>query len=191
MGEDEIHAVLDVETVGDGFDALKRPKIQFDPHVFYRNLSGATRTRAVTLELAYTKWKPGTYPGDSHPRLMQALAIDKTAALKACSWGLGQILGENHVAAGYSTPQATVAAFWAGGEAEHLPAMIRFIVANKLDNELRRHDWPGFARGYTGPQYAANGYDRKLTAAFAKWSRIRTRPSRRARPSRCRTRWRQ
>ncbi|GMA74334.1 hypothetical protein GCM10025880_07510 [Methylorubrum aminovorans] len=96
VGEDEIHAVMEVESSGGGFDRLKRPKMLFEPHVLWRNLSGAERTRAASLGLAYASWKPGAYPTDSYPRLMQAMAINETAALKASSWGLGQILGENH-----------------------------------------------------------------------------------------------
>ncbi|CAO4153274.1 N-acetylmuramidase family protein [Methylorubrum aminovorans] len=176
VGEDEIHAVMEVEASGGGFDRLKRPKMLFEPHVFWRNLSGAARTRAASLGLAYAAWKPGAYPTDSYPRLMQALAIDETAALKACSWGLGQILGENHEAAGYATPQAMVLAFCERGEAEHLAAMVRFIVTNGLDDELRRHDWAGFAKGYNGAQYAKHGYHTKLAKAFAKWSKIKDTP---------------
>ena len=176
VGEDEIHAVMEVEASGGGFDRLKRPKMLFEPHVFWRNLSGAERTRAASLGLAYAAWKPGAYPTDSYPRLMQAMAIDETAALKAASWGLGQILGENHRAAGYATPQAMVLAFCNGGEAEHLSAMVRFIVTNGLDDELRRHDWAGFARGYNGASYAKHGYHTKLAKAFAKWSKIKDTP---------------
>jgi hypothetical protein len=176
VGEDEIHAVMEVEASGGGFDRLKRPKMLFEPHVLYRNLSGAARTRAVSLGLAYAAWKPGAYPSDSYHRLAQALAIDETAALKACSWGLGQILGENHVAAGYATPQAMVAAFCERGEAEHLAAMVRFIKAKRLDDELRRHDWAGFAKGYNGASYARHGYHTKLAAAYAKWAKIKDTP---------------
>ncbi|MGG3814033.1 N-acetylmuramidase family protein [Methylorubrum rhodesianum] len=176
VGEDEIHAVMEVEAAGGGFDRLKRPKMLFEPHVFWRNLAGAERTRAASLGLAYAAWKPGAYPTDSYPRLMQAMAINETAALKASSWGLGQILGENHKAAGYATPQAMVLAFCNGGEAEHLAAMVRFIVTNGLDDELRRHDWAGFARGYNGAGYAKHGYHTKLAAAFAKWSKIKDTP---------------
>lgn len=53
VGEDEIHAVMEVEASGGGFDRLKRPKMLFEPHVFWRNLSGAARTRAASLGLAY------------------------------------------------------------------------------------------------------------------------------------------
>ncbi|SOR29789.1 conserved protein of unknown function [Methylorubrum extorquens] len=34
VGEDEIHAVMEVEASGGGFDRLKRPKMLFEPHVF-------------------------------------------------------------------------------------------------------------------------------------------------------------
>ena len=84
-----------VETSG-GFDRLKRPKMLFEPHVFWRNLTGTVRTRTASLGLACAAWKPGAYPTDCYPRLMQAMVIDETAA----SWSRGQILGENHREAG-------------------------------------------------------------------------------------------
>ena len=64
---------------------FKRPKMLFEPHVFWRSLAGADRTRAASLGLAYAAWKPGSYSTDSYPRLMQAMAINETAALKDSS----------------------------------------------------------------------------------------------------------
>ena len=61
-------------------------------------------------------------------------------------------------------------------EEEHLLAMVRFIISAGLDDELRRHDWVGFARGYNGPGFAKNGYDKKLAASFAKWQKIKDTP---------------
>lgn len=176
VGEDEIHAVIDVEAAGSGFDGSGRPKMLFEPHVFFRNLSGADRAHAVQTGLAYASWRAGGYPKDSYPRLVAAMAIDETAALKAASWGLGQILGENYVAAGYESPQQMVLAFVEGGESEHLAAMVRFIEANGLDDELRAHNWASFARGYNGAAYAKHGYHTKLAAAYAKWSKIKDTP---------------
>jgi hypothetical protein len=175
VGEDEIHAVLTVESSGSGFDAKGRPKMLFEPHVFYRNLSGANRDRAVREGIAYAAWKPGAYPSDSYPRLVAAINIDETAALKSASWGLGQILGENYKAAGYATPQEMVKAC-VDDEENHLAMMVRFIKANRLDDDLRRHDWAGFARGYNGAQYAKNNYDGRLAAAFKKWQGIKDTP---------------
>ena len=174
VGEDEIHAVIEVETKGGGFDKLRRPRILFEPHVFWRNLTAAKQKIAAAQGLAYAKWKSGAYGPESeqYSRLFRAIAIDETAALAACSWCLGQILGENYRLAGYASPQAMVTAFVAGGEAEQLAAMIRFIKASGLDDELRRHDWAGFAKGYNGAGYKANAYDTKLAVAYAKWAKI-------------------
>ncbi|MER8560200.1 N-acetylmuramidase family protein [Mesorhizobium sp. M0578] len=175
VGEDEIHAFLDVETIGSGFDNQGRPKILFEPHVFYRNLSGAARSKAVAAGLAYAKWGGKPYPRDSYPRLKAACAIDETAALKSASWGLGQVLGENFPAAGYETVQDMVSDMMVDEELQ-LAAAVNFIKANKLDDNLRNHDWAGFAKGYNGAGYRRNAYDTKLADAFRKWSRIKDTP---------------
>ena len=175
VGEDEIHAVLDVEAAGSGFDRAGRLKMLFEPHVFYRCLPEDKRAAAVSQGLAYSAWRPGAYPPDSYPRLLRAMEIDETAALKACSWGLGQILGENYKAAGYDSPQEMVKDFCVD-EANQLGAMIRFIKSKGLDRALRAHDWATFARGYNGASYAKHNYDGKLKAAFEKWSKIKDTP---------------
>lgn len=176
VGEDELHAFLEAETAGTGFDRQGRPKMLFEPHIFYRHLAGSERERAVREGLAYAKWKPGSYPADSFPRITAAMAINETAALKAASWGLAQVLGENHEAAGYGTVQEMVRAFMEDEEA-HLLAAVNFIKANNLDDDLREHRWAAFARGYNGPGYRANRYDEKLAKAYAKWSKIKDTPA--------------
>ena len=175
VGEDEIHAFLDVETSGHGFDAQGRPIVLFEPHVFYRNLSGAARAQAVAAGLAYPRWGERPYPRDSYPRLKAAVAIDETAALRSASWGLGQVLGENHTAAGFATVQVMVEAMKAD-EKLQLLAAVNFIKTNRLDDNLRNHDWAGFAKGYNGSGYRKNAYDTKLANAYRKWSRIKDTP---------------
>lgn len=172
VGEDEIHAVLDVECAGKGHDSQGRPKMLFEPHVFYRNLTGAKRVRAVERKLAYAKWVPGAYPKDSYPRLLEAMAIDEEAALKAASWGMPQILGENHKLAGYPSAKAMVEAFVEGGEPVQLEALAAFVKAKRLDKALQQHDWAAFARGYNGGSYAKHGYHTKLAAAYRRWAGI-------------------
>lgn len=174
VGEDELHAFMDVEAAGSGFDSHGRPKMLFEPHVFYRNLSGSKRDKAVKAGLAYSKWRRN-YPADSYPRLIEAMKIDETAALKASSWGLGQILGENHKAVGYSTPQTMVRAFMEDEE-KHLEAIVQFLISKKLAAKLKAHDWAGVARGYNGAGYKQNAYDTKMAAAFKKWQRIKDTP---------------
>ncbi len=162
-----LRAVLQIEAAGKGFDSKGRPKMLFEPHVFYRELKNATekQERAERAGLAYPKWKPGAYPADSYPRLEQAVSIDETAALRSASWGLGQVMGFNHKMAGFDTPQAFVQAMTVS-EGAHLYAMARFIVANNLQRHLRDLNWAGFAEGYNGASYAQHGYHTKLKAVY-------------------------
>lgn len=172
VGEDEIRAVIEVETAGGGFDRQGRPKMLFEPHIFWRELGpGPKRTAAEGQGLAYPRWGTKPYPADSYDRLARAMKIDPQAALRSCSWGLGQIMGFNHWAAGYASAGDMVAAF-CEREAAHLAAMLSFIQSEGLDDDLRRHDWSGFARGYNGAGYAQHGYHTRLAAAFAKWQAI-------------------
>ena len=175
VGEDEIHAILDVESRGKGFDSKGRPIILFERHWFYRFLSGAKRNEAVRKGLAVDKWSRATYNQDQYSLLLRAIEIDETAALKSASWGLGQVMGFNHSLAGYDTVQDFVFAMM-DDEDNHLEAMVSFIINAGLDDELRRHDWAGFAKGYNGAGYKANNYDTRLAKAYARWSKIKDTP---------------
>lgn len=175
VGEDETHAFLDVETRGSGFDAQGRPRILFERHKFHKYVPAAKRAQAVKAGLASTTTGGYGKESEQYGKLARAIAIDERAALYSCSWGLGQIMGFNHDLAGYSTVEAMVKAFMADEE-NHLAAAIHFIKATNLDDELRRHDWAGFARGYNGTNYRINKYDEKLADAYAKWRRIKDTP---------------
>ena len=171
VDEDTIRAVLEVEARGRGFDSQGRPLMLFEPHIFYRQLSGAERTQAVELGLAYQRWGERPYPRDSYPRLVQAVAINREAALKSASWGAAQVLGQNHEMLGYVSATAMVASFCEGEDA-HIEGMVRFILGAGLDAHLRRRDWTAFAAGYNGPGFRRNAYHTKLAQAYAKWAGI-------------------
>lgn len=176
VGEDELHAVMDVEAPGSGFDDHGRPKMLFEPHIFWREVGpGSARDEAARRGLAYAGWGEKPYPRDSYARLVAAMAIAPEAALRSASWGRGQIMGFNAGLAGYADAGAMVRAFMADEE-EHIRAMVRFIISTGLDDELRRHDWAGFARGYNGSAYARHGYHTRLAGAFAKWAKIKDTP---------------
>lgn len=166
-----LRAVVDVETGGKGFDGRGRPKALFEPHVFHgllrRKGDRALLARAVQSGLAYPKWGTKPYPADSFPRIEAACRIDEELALQATSWGLPQILGQNHAAAGFGSAAEMVTAF-CGSEDVQLLAMTRFIIAKGLDGALRRKDWAEFAKGYNGPAYARHGYHTKLAKAYAR-----------------------
>jgi hypothetical protein len=138
----------------------------FELHRLWVELGeGPKRTMAAEQGLAYPKRGTKPYPSDSYPRLALAIKIDASAALPSCSGGLGQILDSNHKAAGYASPGEMVAAV-CDSEAAGLEAMISFIESESMDDDLRRNDWSGIARGYNGPGYAKHGYHTRLAAAF-------------------------
>lgn len=173
VGEDPIHAFLDVETSGGGYDDKGRLKALYEPHRAYKNagrVSTALRDRFVKAGLAYLTWGTKPYPADSYPRIVQACAIDETVALLSTSWGIGQVLGENFKAAGYGSVQEMLRAYLSGGEAEQLDSAVRFIKANGLDKHLRERNWTAFATGYNGPAQAKNGYAAKLEARYRFWA---------------------
>jgi len=175
VGEDEIHAFMEVEAAGSGFDRKGRPKMLFEPHVFFRQLSGEKRLAAIEAGLAYRRWGEQPYPSDSYPRLHRAMEIDENAALMSASWGLGQILGTNYRIVGYETIQEMVQDFMLDEE-NHLEAMVNFIIANGIDDDLREHRWETVARVYNGPGYAKHGYHTRLAVAYRKWARIADTP---------------
>lgn len=183
VGEDVVHGVLDVEAAGKSTDSKGRIKALYEPHVAYRNSSGAVRDKLVKAGLAYPKWRRN-YPKDSYPRILKAMAIDETVALLATSWGFPQILGENYALAGYDTVQDMVLDMLKD-EDRQLSAMVSFIKNAGLDDELRvlqakldrgqritPDDARPFVRGYNGSQYAKNDYHTKFAAAINKWAKI-------------------
>ncbi|KQW30739.1 hypothetical protein ASE36_00090 [Rhizobium sp. Root274] len=162
-----IRAVTVVEARGQGFDTKKRPVMLFEPHVFWRCLPKSKRGEAQRQGLAYPKWKPGNYPDTQDERYVQlarAMVIDRDAALKACSWGIGQVLGENWEMCKFNSVEAFVRKNQEG-EGGQLDVMVAFIIGAGLRNHLRNRNWAAFARGYNGPKFAENKYDQKLATA--------------------------
>ena len=172
-----LRAVMAVESRNSGYDARRRPLILFEPHVFYRNLSGAQRDQAVRIGLAYKSWGQMPYPAGAdaqYKRLAAAIRINEEAAFRSVSIGMGQVLGENYRAAGCASAtemfeQATVS------ETNQLKHMIGFIIGEGLRDELNRHDWRRFAAGYNG-RGQVEKYAKWLEREYAKWSRIVAKP---------------
>lgn len=171
--ESVIRAVTVVEARGQGFDGRNRPIILFEPHVFWRCLPKDKRAGAEQQGLAYRSWRPGNYPPTQDARyaqLSRAILIDRDAALMACSWGLGQVLGENWKMCGFSSVDALVLKTMEG-EGGQLDVMVAYIIGAGLGRHLRTRNWAAFAYGYNGERYAENQYDKKLAAAHARISR--------------------
>lgn len=166
-----IRAVASVESHGDGFLPDGQPKILFERHIFYRRLKAAgINPDPISPEICSPT--PGGYKGGKaeHTRLQRAVRVDREIALESASWGEFQIMGFHWKALGYETLQQFINAIYSG-PAGHLDAFVRFIEANPtLVRALRDKDWTAFARGYNGPAYAANAYDRKMAVAYERFA---------------------
>lgn len=185
-----IKAIHQVESKGAGFLADGQPKILFERHIFYRQLQ---KLGYITLSNEMCKIDPtlcnpyatpkGGYGGENfqHTRLKKAQdlllkarpdadeslqAIIRECALKACSWGMGQIMGFNHQLAGFDNLQDFINAMYQDEKAQ-LQAMINFLKSAGLGGAMKRKDWHAIARAYNGKNYRKFDYHNKLARAYA------------------------
>ena len=176
VGEDVIHSILDTESRGVGFDKHGVIRL-FEEHCYYRSLPRALRRDAVKKGLAYPKWRRNYK--NNYARLVKAYEYHPEAALLSCSWGLGQVLGLNYRMVGYHTAEQMVSAF-AESEANQLDAVIEFIKASGIDDELRALDKATdrkelisiarlIARVYNGSGYEVNKYHIKIVDSLLWW----------------------
>lgn len=174
--EAAIRAVTEVESSGNGFLSDGRPKILFERHIMYRQLSASKGVAAAQAAMKkapdVVNTQTGGYKGGAaeHDRLGKAAQIDRTCALESCSWGAFQIMGFHWKSLGYSSIQEFVNAMYASDD-KQLDAFIRFIKINpNLLTALKNLNWQAFALGYNGKAYSKNQYDIKMKNAYNKFS---------------------
>lgn len=169
-------AVIEIESAGRGFGRKNRLKVLFEPHVFYRRLKGSQRAEAIRKGLAYKSWGAKPYPKTFDARYRQissAQNINKEVALQSASWGLPQMMGFNHKAAGFNSASQMVITFMQG-EYEQLLGMMSFIKFNGLLKHLKgknfnlRKSWEPFANGYNGSGFRKHNYHGRLARSHKK-----------------------
>lgn len=132
-----IRAIAMIESSEAGFYASGAIKKRFEPAVFKRRTGQTASTYAAAYEL------------------------NAKEAMMSTSWGMFQVMGFNHVAAGYSSVEAMVEDYQKS-EAVQLDSFVKLILAWKLNDELRDLKYAAIARAYNGINYAMNDYDTKL-----------------------------
>jgi hypothetical protein len=164
-------AVMEVESGGRLFAVVNgrnEPLIRFEGHYFDRRLTGSKQARARELGLAAPVAGAVANPSTQAGRwalLGKATQIDARAAYESTSWGVGQVMGAHWLWLGFANVQALVAEARSGAGGQ-IRLMVRYIDKAGLIKALNSHDWQAFARGYNGPGYAKNAYDKKLAAAY-------------------------
>lgn len=177
--------VLVTESAGQPFGADGRMVIRFENHLFWSFWGEANPERfhqhfrfgaAESWKEHFWRAQPDgawlpCHPGENAAEwevFTFARTLDEHAAIQSMSMGAAQIMGFNHAAIGYPTPQAMFAAF-AHDAGAQLRALFRFMEVNGLVEAVRSRDYRRFAVVYNGPGqpdfYA--GKMREYAAAFA------------------------
>lgn len=186
-------AFLNVESNGAGFftdwDGKRRIKIQFEPHIFRRELP-ASILKAITAEwdilekqgrqaltaaqvTRLNNWKKAILnkvelQREEWAAFNAAYAIHPGAAMKSCSWGASQIMGFNHGLIGYTTVGAMVDAF---KESEDRQIEGFFAFCASVPGMLgcfRRKDFAGMALRYNGKGYKKFSYDTRIRDEYVR-----------------------
>ena len=173
--EDVRADILDLDGPGGFLDGPELPKILFEAHQFSKRTGH--RYDQSHPNLSSPIWNRALYIGGQGEwaRLHRAMQLDKDAALMSASAGRYQIMGFNHVLAGF----ADVEAFWAAmkrSEICHLEAFVAFIQRSKIVGMLRRvsddaEACAPFALAYNGAGYKANAYHQRIARAYIKHAR--------------------
>jgi len=121
-------------------------------------------------DILYSKWTTKYYKGGEkeYERLTKAKKIHVSAALESASWGIFQIMGYHYKKVGYNSVEDYVKAM-NKSERFHLMTFGKFIKSEGLVQYLKNKEWARFARGYNGPGYKKNKYDKKITTAYKKY----------------------
>lgn len=169
-----VKAVNEVEAGGkSGFLPDGQVVILFEPHIFSRYTQH--KYDKSHPRISSRKWNKSLYGAtgqNQHNKLAQAVALDRDAALMACSWGAFQIMGFNWKTCGYASLQKFITDMHTA--AGQFRGFVGYVKTRGLADELQRLDAAGFAEGYNGDGYAANKYDVKIAAAFKKYGAVRT-----------------
>jgi len=171
-----LRTLLSVESRGSGKLEDGRPKILFEGHIFWRELSCAGINPQDTVgynTVLYPSWTKSFYIGGSGEYARLKSAIDMggletdffSCALSSVSWGSFQLMGFNFLSYGYSTIEDFVLAILRGGTFE-LEALLRFLNTHGMMGDLKAHRWESFARQYNGPKHYLNNYVEKLMTAY-------------------------
>lgn len=163
----ELWAVLDVASGGCGFGSDGRPLMVFERQVFYRETGGR-----VLDAPSISGRKPGGYGlagAQQYDRLIKAMEIDRAAALRSASWGIGQLSGVNFGRAGFDDIESFVQAM-AVSEDNQLAAFVNYLRRRGLSALLRVENWTEFARQHYGIEYRDGAFEARLRGAYAKFS---------------------
>lgn len=176
IGYANLKAIIEVETNGQGFYTIngtfdsRIPKVRLEDHKFHEYTNGKYDKSHKHLSSPNRRNIYNLGGAGEYNRFMEAYMLDGMAAVRATSWGLGQVMGDNWRSCEYKTITAFLLAAHQSEETQ-LDMMLRFM-DNHPKNLIDLADageWAQFAKYYNGPSYKDNNYDTKLATAYQKY----------------------
>lgn len=166
-------AFAEVESGGrSGVGSDGRPVIAYEGHVFRRYTQRKFDKTHPLLSYPYIKkagpeWQTNNRDqATAWSTLEKALALHHEAALKACSWGMFQVMGFNHGECGHTTVDAFVQAMKAGATGQ-LEAFLAYCKRKPgMVVAMQKRDYVGMAMRYNGEDYG--DYDKRIQRAYQK-----------------------
>lgn len=158
-----------------GFWAWHRPAIQFEGHIFWKELQkkGLDPKNYVkgNEDVLYEKWTKLHYKSGmaEYARYHKASKIDEFAAECATCWGAYKMMGYNYDACGYKDTRSFVTDMIENRK-KQLDIFCAYVKNTGGDSYLKELDWAGFARYYDSAQYAVDRLDEKLEQAYARYA---------------------
>ncbi len=184
-----VHALIDVESGGSGFNSDGTCKILFERHILWARLQipgreiSPRKLANAHPELCGRSWDPKRYPyGPVLAQWSKVYAIIewaqkqdpehwesyKRAAYESCSYGLFQILGYHYEKAGFSTVYDFKHRMQESEERQ-LEISLSWMNKSGVLQPLREKNWTRFVRLYNGPANVAS-YSSKLKEAYDYWT---------------------
>lgn len=174
-----VSAIVRQEASGVAYLGNGLPKIRYERHFFFRLLLPEKKQANYKKEKnPYPQYPdicfpvPGGYgPEGMHQyeRLISAAAINLEVALKSCSWGLFQIMGEYFKSCGCSSVAEMANKSMMGAD-EQRELFVSFLCNEKhgVLKGLQDKDWEKVAAGYNGKDWRKSNpdYAKKLQAFY-------------------------
>lgn len=161
----KLRAVATVESSGKGFDDEGRLILRYEGHVFRKYTYGKFDKSQPHLSYPYRLMSSKRH---GYGAFSEAMDWDATACLLSTSYGMFQPMGFTFDESGFEDVHQFVD-FLKISEGNQLKVFVEMIKFRRLDDELRRGDWAGFARAYNGRSYKDNNYDVKMANAYRRF----------------------
>jgi N-acetylmuramidase len=168
-----IRAFAEVESGGkSGFGPSGLPIIAYEGHIFRKYTNHKYDKSHPLLSYPYKRkagpeWKANNKNQTAAWKTLHAaMDLDHGAALKACSWGMFQIMGFNYETCGFANVDDFVVKMKAG-EPGQLNAFVGFCLKTRgLRKALADKNFVACATIYNGSDYG--DYDKRIERAFKK-----------------------